>query len=164
MTENQRLGSVFYRAKGYDETDITKNVRATIETLKEAHPDLTITQVNSSVDYTLQQYEGSMHMLYEGAILAVIVVWFFLKDWRATVISAVALPLSIIPTFAAMHWLGFSLNTLTLLALAVVVGILVDDAIVEVENIVRHKQMGKPVRQAAEEAVTEIATAVMATT
>jgi multidrug efflux pump subunit AcrB len=158
------IGFRFYRAKGYDETDITKNVRATIETLKEAHPDLTITQVNSSVDYTLQQYEGSMHMLYEGAILAVIVVWFFLKDWRATVISAVALPLSIIPTFAAMHWLGFSLNTLTLLALAVVVGILVDDAIVEVENIVRHKQMGKPVRQAAEEAVTEIATAVMATT
>lgn len=158
------VGFRFFRAKGYDETDITKNVRATLETLKQTHPDLTITQVNSSVDYTLQQYKGSMHMLFEGAILAVIVVWFFLKDWRATFISAVALPLSIIPTFAAMHWLGFSLNTLTLLALAVVVGILVDDAIVEVENIVRHKQMGKPVREAAEEAVNEIAMAVMATT
>lgn len=158
------VGFRFYRAKGYDETAITKNVADALETLRQTRPDLTITPINSSVDYTLQQYDGSMHMLYEGAILAVIVVWFFLKDWRATLISAVALPLSIIPTFAAMQWLGFSLNTLTLLALAVVVGILVDDAIVEVENIVRHKQMGKPVREAAEEAVTEIAMAVMATT
>ncbi len=158
------VGFRFYRAKGFDETRITQDVSAALEAIKQAHPDLTFTQVNSSVDYTLQQYDGSMHMLYEGAILAVIVVWFFLRDWRATLISAVAMPLSIIPTFAAMHWLGFSLNTLTLLALAVVVGILVDDAIVEVENIVRHKQMGKPVREAAEEAVTEIALAVLATT
>ncbi len=158
------VGFRFYRAKGFDETEITRDVVAELEKLKQAYPDLSVTLVNNPVDYTLEQYDGSMHMLYEGAILAVIVVWFFLRDWRATLISAVALPLSIIPTFAAIHWLGFSLNTLTMLALAVVVGILVDDAIVEVENIVRHKHMGKPVRKAAEDAVSEIALAVLATT
>lgn len=158
------VGFRYFRAKGFDETEITSDARAALDALGQAHPDLSITLVNSPVTYTLEQYEGSMHMLYEGAILAVIVVWFFLRDWRATFISAVALPLSIIPTFAVLHWVGFTLNTLTLLALSVVVGILVDDAIVEVENIVRHKQMGKSVREAAEEAVNEIALAVLATT
>ena len=84
-----------------------------------------------------------MEMLFEGALLAIIVVWLFLRDWRATLISAAALPLSIIPTFWAMYLLGYTLNILTLLALSLVVGILVDDAIVEVENIVRHLRMGK---------------------
>ncbi|WP_163027196.1 efflux RND transporter permease subunit, partial [Pseudomonas viridiflava] len=100
----------------------------------------------------------------EGALLAVLVVWWFLRDWRATLISASALPLSVLPTFLVMNWLGYSLNTLTLLALAVIVGILVDDAIVEIENIERHSRMGKPIKQAAGDAVTEIALAVMATT
>lgn len=158
------VGFRYFRSKGFDETKITKDASAALEKLKLAHPDLSITLINSPVTYTTEQYKGSMNMLYEGAILAVVVVWFFLRDWRATFISAVALPLSIIPTFAAIHWLGFTLNTLTLLALAVVVGILVDDAIVEVENIVRHKRMGKSVREAAEEAVNEIALAVLATT
>jgi multidrug efflux pump subunit AcrB len=158
------VGFRMFRAKGFDETEITKSVNIALDGLKQKHPDLSITSVNSTVDYTLSQYNSSMLMLYEGAFLAVLVVWFFLRDWRATLISATALPLSIIPTFAAMHWLGFSLNTLTLLAQAVVVGILVDDAIVEVENIVRHKQMGKSVLQAAVEAVNEIALAVIATT
>ena len=96
-------------------------------------------------------------------MLAVIVVWFFLRDWRATWISALALPLSVIPTFGLMHWFGFSLNLLSLLALAVVVGVLVDDAIVEVENVARHRAMGKPPLQAAIEASDEIGTAVIAT-
>ena len=103
-------------------------------------------------------------MLYEGAALAILVVLWFLKDWRATLVAAAALPLSILPTFAAMSWLGYSLNTITLLALAVIVGILVDDAIVEIENIERHGRMGKPILQAAADAVTEIALAVVATT
>ena len=83
-----------------------------------------------------------MHMLYEGGLLAVVVVFFFLRDWRATLIAAAALPLSILPAFMAMSWLGYSLNVITLLALAVVVGILVDDAIVEIENIERHSPDG----------------------
>jgi len=158
------VGFRFYRGKGFDETEIMHAAVATLQKMQQAHPGLSISQINSPVNFTLQQYDGSMHMLYEGALLAVIVVWFFLRDWRATLISAVTLPLSIIPTFAIIHWMGFSLNTLTLLALAVVVGILVDDAIVEVENIVRHKHLGKSVREAAEDAVSEIALAVMATT
>jgi multidrug efflux pump subunit AcrB len=91
-------------------------------------------------------------------------VWWFLRDWRATFVAASALPLSIIPTFIGMHYFGFTLNTVTLLALALVVGILVDDAIVEVENIVRHLHMGKTPYQAAMEATEEIGLAVVATT
>ena len=102
--------------------------------------------------------------LIEGAVLAVIVVWLFLRDWRATLIAAVALPLSMIPTFWAMDALGFSLNMVTLLALTLVVGILVDDAIVEIENIVRHLRMGKTPYRAALEAADEIGLAVIATT
>src|SRR5690606_22085305 len=110
-----------------------------------------------------RSYESSMTMLWEGALLALLVVWLFLRDMRATWVSAVALPLSIIPTFAVMYWLGFSLNMITLLALAVVVGILVDDAIVEIENIVRHLRMGKSPLEAAREAAGEIGNAVIAT-
>ncbi len=158
------VGFKIFRAKGYDETKIAEGVKAVLAKLQAGDPSLTITPVSGSVGYTLEQYEGSMHMLYEGALLAVLVVWWFLRDWRATLVSALALPLSILPTFAAMSWLGFSLNMLTLLALAVIVGILVDDAIVEIENIERHAHMGKPMLQAASDAVTEIALAVTATT
>ncbi|MDA8136566.1 MAG: efflux RND transporter permease subunit [Desulfobacteraceae bacterium] len=153
-----------YGAKGANEVQIAEDAAQTIKTLKEKYPDLTITPIVNTVTYTLEQYEGLMHMLYEGAILAVIVVGFILRDWRATLISATALPLSIIPTFGIMYWLGYSLNTLTLLALAVVVGILIDDAIVEIENIVRHKHMGKSILEATKDAVNEIALPVISTT
>jgi len=158
------VGFNLYRAKGFDETRIAEAAEQAIETLRASDPTLTVTPVSSTVDYTLEQYHGSMQMLYEGAILAVLVVWLFLRDWRATLVAAAALPLSILPTFAAMSLLGFSLNTLTLLALVVIVGILVDDAIVEIENIERHRRMGKSVMKATSDAVTEIALAVMATT
>ena len=158
------VGFKVFRAKGYDETVIAKNVGAALEKLQAGNRTLKFTRISGTVGYTKEQYEGSMDMLYEGSILAVLVVWFFLRDWRATLVAASALPLSILPAFAAMAWFGFSLNTLTLLALAVIVGILVDDAIVEIENIERHAHMGKPILQAAGDAVTEIALAVMATT
>jgi len=158
------LGFNVYRSKGSDETLIAEKITVALAQLQAADPTLSIIPVSGTVGYTREQYEGSMHMLYEGAILAVLVVWFFLRDWRATLIAASALPLSILPAFAAMAWLGYSLNTLTLLALTVIVGILVDDAIVEIENIERHGRMGKPMLQAAGDAVTEIALAVMATT
>ena len=119
--------------------------------------------VTSTVEEAERSYDSSMTMLLEGALLALLVVWLFLRDWRATWISAIALPLSIIPTFAVMHWLGFSLNMITLLALSVVIGILVDDAIVEIENIVRHLRMGKTPLEAALEAADEIGLAVIAT-
>jgi multidrug efflux pump subunit AcrB len=158
------VGFHIFRAVGQDEIAMQEGVRQAIADLSASSPSVSFTLIADKVEYTREQYKGSMNMLLEGAVLAVLVVWWFLKDWRATLVAAAALPLSIIPVFAAMHWLGFSLNTLTLLALAVVVGILVDDAIVEVENIVRHVRMGKPVRLAAVEAVQEIALAVVATT
>lgn len=158
------IGFSVYRAKGHDETRLAEGVQQALQRLQQADPSISVTLISGTVDYALEQYHGSMAMLYEGSLLAVLVVWWFLRDWRATLVSASALPLSILPTFAAMYWLGFSLNMLTLLALAIVVGILVDDAIVEIENIARHVRMGKSVRKAAAEAVNEIALAVIATT
>lgn len=158
------IGFQVSRTKGYDEASIARGVEQALAELKASHPDLGVTLVHSSVAFTLEQYQGSMNMLYEGALLAVLVIWWFLKDWRATIIGAAALPLSIIPAFAVMAWFGYSLNTITLLALAVVVGILVDDAIVEVENVARHLHEGKSVLDATVEAVNEIALAVIATT
>ncbi len=102
-----------------------------------------IEEASNAVEPVMENYRGSMALLYEGMLLAVLVVWWFLRDWRATIIVATALPLSIIPTFGVMYFAGFSLNTVSLLALALVIGILVDDAIVEVENIARHLRMGK---------------------
>jgi multidrug efflux pump subunit AcrB len=158
------IGFNVYRARGSDETKVAEGVTAALARLQAADPALEVELVSSSVAYTLEQFDGSMAMLYEGALLAIVVVFFFLRDWRATLVAAAALPLSILPAFAAMYWLGYSLNTLTLLALAVTVGILVDDAIVEIENIERHRRQGKPVLEAVKDAVTEIALAVIATT
>ncbi|WP_349263184.1 efflux RND transporter permease subunit [Steroidobacter sp.] len=158
------VGFHIYRAKGKDETVIAEQVERALADLRIAHPDFRATLVSGSVEYTTEQFRGSMQMLFEGALLAILVVWWFLGDWRATLVAAVALPLSILPTFALMPSLGFSLNTLTLLALAVVAGILVDDAIVEIENIERHRRQGKTLLEATSDAVTEIALAVAATT
>jgi hydrophobe/amphiphile efflux-1 (HAE1) family protein len=152
------------QTKGYDEVRTAAAVRAVIAKLEQAHPGVKFDLVSTTVDHSVEQFSGSMDMLYEGALLAMLVVWIFLRNWRATLLGAIALPLSIIPTFAVMQWAGFTLNTLTLLAISVVVGILVDDAIVEIENIERHSHMGKDVRQATEDAVTEIGLAVIATT
>ncbi|MEM0552815.1 MULTISPECIES: efflux RND transporter permease subunit [Aeromonas] len=158
------VGFQLWRTKGFDEVRIAAGVEQALKEIQHKYPDIKLLRVNSTVEHTEEQYEGSMHMLYEGAIISVLVIWLFLRDWRATLIGAVALPLSIIPAFAYMHWAGYTLNTITLLALAVVVGILVDDAIVEVENIARHMNKGKSAREATEDAVNEIALAVAATT
>ncbi len=151
------------RTRGSSEIEVAKNVRAALAKIEAAHPGLQFRLVASTVEEAERSYDSSMTMLWEGAVLALLVVWLFLRDWRATWVSAVALPLSIIPTFAVMHWFGFTLNLITLLALSVVVGILVDDAIVEIENIVRHLRMGKLPLDAARDAADEIGTAVIAT-
>ena len=158
------IGFDITRTKGTSEVAVAKAVREAIKQFSLLHPQVQITEALNTVKPVEDNYEGSMHLLYEGALLAVLVVWWFLRDWRATLVATVALPLSIIPTFAAMLYAGFSLNVLTLLALALVVGILVDDAIVEIENIVRHLRMGKTPYQAAMEAADEIGFAVIATT
>jgi multidrug efflux pump subunit AcrB len=151
------------RARGATEVEVANRARGVLETLRAENPTIEIRQIASIVDRVEQNFTASLQMLAEGALLAVIVVFFFLRDWRATWITAAALPLSIVPTFLIMHWLGFTLNTVTLLALSLVVGILVDDAIVEIENIVRHQREGKDPRRAAIEAADEIGIAVIAT-
>jgi multidrug efflux pump subunit AcrB len=152
------------RSKGFSDTAVADDVQKKMKEFASAHPEVDLVQAYTTVNPVIENYDGSMHMLYEGAILAIIVVWIFLRDFRATCLSAIALPLSIIPTFLVMYLTDYSLNTVTLLALSLVVGILVDDAIVEVENITRHIQMGKTPMNAALEAADEIGLAVIATT
>ena len=158
------IGFEITRVKGSSEVTVAQAVRDEIKRLSALNQNVKISEAFNTVKPVEDNYEGSMHLLYEGALLAVLVVWWFLRDWRATLVATIALPLSIIPTFAAMYYANFSLNVLTLLALALVVGILVDDAIVEIENIVRHLRMGKTPYQAAMEAADEIGFAVIATT
>ncbi|MEY2685665.1 MAG: Swarming motility protein SwrC [Pseudomonadota bacterium] len=158
------VGFEVVRSRGESEVAVGALVRQALADYRAANPDLTITEAFDFVTPVAEEYEGSLKLLYEGAVLAVLVVWLFLRDWRATFVSAVALPLSVIPAFVGMAYLGFSINVVTLLALSLVIGILVDDAIVEVENIVRHLRMGKSPYQAAMEAADEIGLAVIATT
>lgn len=158
------VGFEISRSRGAGEVEVADSVKVALERLQADYPDITITEAFNFVDPVRENYAGSMSLLIEGAILAVIVVWLFLRDWRATLVSATALPLSIIPTFAAMYLMDFTLNVVTLLSMSLVVGILVDDAIVEIENIIRHLRMGKTPYQAAMEAADEIGLAVIATT
>lgn len=158
------IGFEITRSKGASEIDVEKGVQVVLEQLKEKHPDLSISEAFNFVKPVQDNYDGSMALLYEGAFLAVLVVWLFLRDWRATIIAATALPLSILPALIGMYYFGFTLNTVTLLAMSLVVGILVDDAIVEIENIIRHLRMGKSPYDAAMEAADEIGLAVIATT
>jgi multidrug efflux pump subunit AcrB len=157
------VGFEITRSRGAGELDVDAGVKAKLAELAAATPGAQFAQAFNFVEPVRDNYHGSMWLLYEGAILAVIVVWLFLRDWRATFVSATALPLSIIPAFIGMHYLGFTINVVTLLSMSLVVGILVDDAIVEVENIMRHLRMGKSPLEAAREAADEIGLAVIAT-
>ena len=151
-----------FRSTGASDLVAGDGAKERIAEIVESYPDATFTLIDDATVYTEGNYHSAMETLYEGATLAIIVVMLFLKNWRATIITAVALPLSIIPTFIVMDYLGFSLNTVSLLGITLVTGILVDDAIVEIENIVRHIQMGKPAYEASEEAASEIGLTVIA--
>lgn len=151
------------RAKGASDVTVYDAAVEELKLIEADNPGIKFTQLYTSVDYTKDQYETSIEALVEGSILAVIVVFLFLRDWRATAISALAIPLSAIPTFWFMDLMGFTLNELSLLALSLVAGVLVDDAIVEIENIVRHMRMGKSAYQASIDAADEIGLAVVAT-
>jgi hydrophobe/amphiphile efflux-1 (HAE1) family protein len=151
-----------FRATGASDLSVAERVIERLNEVRDAYPEVQITLIDDATEYTAGNYHSAMETLYEGAALAIIVVFLFLKNWRATLITAVALPLSIIPTFFVMQMLGFSLNTVSLLGITLVTGILVDDAIVEIENIVRHIHMGKPAYEATEEAAGEIGLTVIA--
>jgi hydrophobe/amphiphile efflux-1 (HAE1) family protein len=162
--ETAVVTAAIYRAKGASDYDVKNVVVQKMAELARENPGIAYTLIDDSVRYTYGNYQSAMSTLIEGAVLAVIVVFIFLRDWRATLISCFALPLSVIPTFWAMDMMGFSLNLVSLLAITLVTGILVDDAIVEIENIVRHMRMGKSPYRAAMEAADEIGLAVIAIT
>jgi multidrug efflux pump subunit AcrB len=153
-----------FKAKGFSEVAVGKKIDEKISEIQKDNPNVDIIKTFSTVPYTQDQYDSAIDAMIEGAFLAIIVVWFFLRDWRAMLITAVAIPLSAIPAFWFMDLMGFTLNGISLLALSLVAGILVDDAIVEIENIVRHMRMGKNAYQASLEAADEIGLAVVATT
>jgi hydrophobe/amphiphile efflux-1 (HAE1) family protein len=150
------------RSNGASDTVVAKAVQKRIDELKTAYPDVDLKLIDTSVNFTHGNYEAAIHILFEGAALAVIVVFLFLRDLRATAIAAISLPLSIFPAFWAMDLLGFSLNLVSFLAITLSTGILVDDAIVEIENIVRHIRLGKSPFHAAIDAADEIGLAVIA--
>ncbi|HUO22359.1 MAG TPA: efflux RND transporter permease subunit [Caulobacteraceae bacterium] len=152
------------KTKGFSDVAVEKAVLKAVAKLKADHPEVTFTEILSTVKQTRQSYESTVHVLIEGMALAALVVLLFLKEWRATAISAVAMPLSLVPTFALMAVFNFSLNVVTLLALTLVVGILVDDAIVEIENIQKRIERGARPYAAAIEGAAAIGLAVAATT
>lgn len=158
------VGFAVYRTIGSSEVDVAAGVRKTIEEMREAHPNIVIEEITSSVDAVNESFFAAIETLAIGAALAVFVVWLFLRDLRATFISAMAMPLSLLPTFFIMYLMNDSFNVVSLLALSLTIGILVDDAIVEIENIVRHIREGKKPFDAAIEAADEIGLAVVATT
>ena len=153
-----------FRVKGASDLSVAELVAKNVAELQAAYPDIKLTKIDDAVAYTRGNYLAALETLIEGSALAVLVVFLFLRNIRATVISAVALPLAAIPTFWAMSLMGFSLNLVSLLGITLVTGVLVDDAIVEIENIVRHMNMGKSPYRAALEAADEIGLAVIAIT
>lgn len=158
------VGFEVFRTKGGSELAVAKGAKEAVAELQKNHSNIVFKEAIDNAKPIQEDFDGSMSLLYEGALLAVLVVWWFLRDWRATLVASAALPLSVIPTFLGLAYFGYTLNMVTLLSLALVVGVLVDDAIVEIENIERHLSMGKTPMQAAMEAADEIGMAVIATT
>ena len=152
------------RSRGASEVEVMEKVDKELAGLTAEMGTIQVNKVYDRATPVAQDYDASIKMLIEGGVLAVIVVFLFLRNIRATIVAAVALPLSVVPTFLAMYLFDFSLNIISLLALSLVIGVLVDDAIVEVENIIRHLRMGKTPYEAAMEAADEIGLAVVATT
>ncbi|MCA3254821.1 MAG: efflux RND transporter permease subunit, partial [Alphaproteobacteria bacterium] len=164
MNGRQVLSFGVEKAKGASDVAVYDEMQKVLKQLEAENPKVKFTELFTTVNYTKDEYKSALAAMIEGAMLAVLVVWLFLRDFRATIISAIAIPLSAIPAFWFMDMMGFTLNTISLLALSLVAGVLVDDAIVEIENIVRHMRMGKSAYQASIDAADEIGLAVVATT
>src|SRR3954468_6415859 len=164
MNGRQVVTFMIQRAKGSSEVTAYDNAWRELKKLEKENPKVHFSEVFNTVDYTKAQYRSAMEGLVEGAVLAVLVVLLFLRDIRATAISAVSIPLSAIPAFAFMSMMGITLNFMSTMAMGLVAGVLVDDAIVEIENIVRHMRMGNSAYQASLDGADEIGLAVLATT
>jgi len=164
MNGRQVVTFMIQRAKGSSEVTAYDAAWTELKKLEKENPKVHFSEVFNTVDYTKAQYDSAMEGLVEGAVLAVLVVLIFLRDIRATAISAVSIPLSAIPAFWFMSMMGITMNFMSTMAMGLVAGVLVDDAIVEIENIVRHMRMGKSAYQASLDAADEIGLAVLATT
>jgi len=158
------VGFQVMKTKDSSDVDVDDAVVKGLAQLEKTHPGVKFSKIFSSVDETRASFHATQHVLLEGMFLAALVVFLFLRDWRSTMITAFAMPISLIPTFFIMHLFGFSLNLVTLLALTLVIGILVDDAIVEIENIEKRVATGIRPYQAAMEGADAIGLAVVATT
>nr|WP_264293966.1 efflux RND transporter permease subunit [Diaphorobacter aerolatus] len=158
------VGFQVMKTKAASDVSVEEAVGAAVAKLSQEHPHVSFKLVTSGAKNTRESFDATVHTLLEGMLLAAVVVFMFLRDWRATVIAAVAMPISLIPTFAVIHALGYTLNMLSLLALTLVIGVLVDDAIVEVENIQKRVQAGASPWRAAMEGADAIGLAVVATT
>ncbi len=153
------------KAQDANIVDTGRAIVQAVATLKARLPaDVEIEVVNSTAEAVERSVNRVKQTIVEGALLTVLIVFLFLHSWRSTVITGLTLPLSVVATFIALYAFGFTLNFLTLMALSLCIGLLIDDAIVVRENIVRHLAMGKSHKQAAQEATDEIGLAVMATT
>lgn len=155
------VGFNVYRTRGASDTTVFERVNKAIELISAKSYNLRIVPVYNSVDTTRENFSTARKTLIEGTILTVLVVFMFLHNLRSTLIAAIAIPLSILPAFIVMEFLGYTLNSISLLALPLVIGILVDDAIVEIENIERHLAMNKRPYQAAIDASESIGFAVI---
>lgn len=162
---NPSIGVDIVKQSGANTVQVAENAKKEIEVLKAFLPkEIKIDIVRDNSEWIRDSVNEVVKTIIEGCILAIIIVFIFLREWESTLISAISLPASIITTFIAMKLMKFSLNTMSLMALSLAVGLLIDDAIVVIENIVRHMHMGKSPFKAAKEATSEIGLAVLATT
>jgi HAE1 family hydrophobic/amphiphilic exporter-1 len=155
---------VVRKQSGSNTVDVAHKVKAALVKLRAQYPKVEMKIASDNSLFTERAIDDVKFDLLFGALLAILIIMFFLHDWRATLISATALPVSVISTFAFIYFMGYTLNMMTMLALSLSIGILIDDAIVVIENIHRHLEMGKSPMKAAGEATAEIGLAVMATT
>lgn len=152
------------KQSGANTVDIANKVEAAVARLATSFPQLQIRPVHSDADGIRENVEDVRGHIFFGGLMAVLIIFVFMRDWRSTLISALALPTSVIATFFFMYVVGFTINMMTLMALSLVIGILIDDAVVVRENIYRHMEMGEDPMTAARRGTSEIGLAVMATT
>jgi HAE1 family hydrophobic/amphiphilic exporter-1 len=162
---NQSIGIDIVKQSGANTVEVAENVKEILNEIKGSLPEGVHVDIVSDNSESIQStVDGVMDTIIEGCVLAVIIVFLFLYEWESTLISALSLPISIITTFICMKLMNFSLNTMSLMGLSLSVGLLIDDAIVVIENIVTHLHMGKGPLEAARDATSEIGFAVLATT
>ncbi|OOG65112.1 multidrug transporter [Sinorhizobium sp. A49] len=151
-----------FAEKRANEVETFEQIKSAVQSLDDAETMVQFTLLDENASYISNNFTGTMRTMAEGALCTIAVVFLFLRDRRSTLIAAIGLPLAVIPTFLAMEALGFSLNLVSLLGLTLAIGLLVDDTIVEIENVARHREMGKTIWRAVIDATEEIGGSVTA--